>query len=66
MEQSLDFSIQTLLDIELRAKQETTEHYRATILHAEHTAKFVTSATLVDVATQGQQHREADLKHSLD
>jgi hypothetical protein len=65
MEQSLDFSIQTLLDIELRAKQETMEHYRATILRAEHAAEFVASAISVGVVTQGQ-HREADLKHSLD
>ena len=65
MEQSLDFSIQTLLDIELRAKQETMEHYRATILRAEHAAEFVTSATLVDIVTRGQCH-EADLKDALD
>lgn len=65
MEQSLDFSVQTLLDIKLRAKQETMEHYRATILHADHATEFVTSATLVDIVTQGQR-READLKDALD
>ena len=65
MEQSLDILVQTLLGIELRAKQETVEHYRATILHAEHAAEFVTSATLVDIVTRGQCH-EADLKDALD
>jgi hypothetical protein len=65
MEQSLDILVQTLLGIELRAKQETVEHYRATILHAEHAAEFVTSAILVDVVTRGQR-READLKDALD
>jgi hypothetical protein len=65
MEQSLYFLIQTLLGIELRAKQETMKHYRATILHAEHAAEFVTSATLVDIVKQGQR-READLKDALD
>ena len=65
MEQSLDYLIQTLLGIELRAKQETMEHYRATILPAKHAAEFVTSATLVDIVTQGQRH-EADLKDALD
>jgi hypothetical protein len=65
MEQSLDFSVQTVfLDIELRAKQGTVEHYRATILHAEHAVEYVTYATLLDVVTQ-RQHREADLKHAL-
>ena len=62
MEQSLDFSAHTLLDIKLRAKQETMEHYRATILHADHATEF---ATLVDIVTQGQR-READLKDALD
>lgn len=65
MKQSLDFLVQTLLGIELRAKQETMEHYRATILHAEHAAEFVTSATLADIVTR-EQHREADLKDALD
>jgi hypothetical protein len=64
MEQSLDFSIQTLLDIEIRVKQETMEHYRATILRADHAAEFMTSAILVGVVTQGQ-HREANPKHSF-
>lgn len=64
MERSLDFSVQTLLDMELRAKQETMEHYRATILHAEHAAEFVTYATLVDIVTQWE-HSEADLKQHL-
>lgn len=65
MEQSLDFLIQTLLGMELRAKEETMEHYRVTVFPAEHAAEFVTSATLVDIVTRGQCH-EADLKDALD
>ncbi len=65
MEQSLDYLNQTLLGIELRAKQETMEHYRMTILRAEHAARFVASATLVDIVTQGQR-RESDLKDALE
>lgn len=66
MEQSLNFLIQTLLGMELRAKEETMEHYRATVFFpAEHAAEFVTSATLVDIVTRGQCH-EADLKDALD
>ena len=65
MEQSLDFLVQTLIGIELRAKQETMEHYRATILHAEHAARFIVSATLMDIVTQGQR-RESDLKDALE
>ncbi|HKH86970.1 MAG TPA: hypothetical protein VKA40_10510 [Nitrososphaera sp.] len=51
--------------MELRAKEETMEHYRATVFPAEHAAEFVTSATLVDIVTRGQCH-EADLKDALD
>jgi hypothetical protein len=65
MEQSLDYLIQTLLSIELRAKQETMEHYRAMILHAEYAGEFLTSATLVNIVTQ-EQRRESDLKDVLD
>ncbi len=56
MEQSLDFLVQTLLDIELRDKQETMEEHQATILYAEHTDAFVASATLADIVTRGQRH----------
>jgi hypothetical protein len=65
MEQSLDFLVQTLLDIESRAKQETMEDYQARIVHTEHAAEFVTSATLADIVTQGQRC-EVDLKDALD
>jgi hypothetical protein len=61
MEQYLNFLVQTLVDVELRAKQETMENYQLTILHEEHTAEFVSSATLVDIVTWAQHH-EVDLK----
>jgi hypothetical protein len=64
MEQSLNFLVQPLVDIELIAKQETMEHYQATILHVERTAEFVSSATLVDIVTRAQRH-EVDLKDGL-
>ncbi|MDF2728119.1 MAG: hypothetical protein K0S84_1662 [Nitrososphaera sp.] len=65
MERSLDFLVQTPLDIELRANQETMEDYQVTIIHAEHAEEFVASATLADIVTRGQ-HRGADLKDTFD
>jgi hypothetical protein len=65
MKQSLDFLVQTLLDIELRDKEETMEEHEATILYAEHADEFVASATLADIITRGQ-YREADLKGAFD
>jgi hypothetical protein len=65
MERSLDFLVQTPLDIELRANQETMEDYQVTIIHAEHAEEFVVSATLADIVTRGQ-HRGADLKDTFD
>ncbi len=65
MEQSLDFLIQTLLDIELRGKQETMEEHQANILYAEHADDSVASVTLADIITRGQC-REVDLKVALD
>jgi hypothetical protein len=65
MEQSLDFLVQTPLDIELRANQETMEDYQVTIIHAEHAEELVTSATLADIVRWGQ-HRGADLKDTFD
>jgi hypothetical protein len=65
MEQSLDFLVQTLLDIELRDKQETMEEHQATILYAEHADEFAASVTLADIITRGQ-HLEVDLKVAFD
>ena len=56
MEQSLDFSVQMLLDGDLRVGQETMEHCRRMILGSEHTAQFVLSARLVDIVTQNHPH----------
>jgi hypothetical protein len=64
MKPSLDFLVQTLLDIQLRADQETMWHYGATILQAEYAAEFGTSATLMDIVTQDQCH-EVHLKDAL-
>ena len=65
MEQSLDFLVQILLDIELTDKQETMEEHQATIVYAEHTHEFVASVTLADIITRGQHH-EVDLKGARD
>ena len=66
MEQSLDFLVQTLLDIKLRdKKQETIEEHQATILYAEHAYEFVASVTLADIITRGQR-LEVDLKVAFD
>jgi bacterioferritin len=65
MKQSLDFLVQTPLDIELRANQETIEDYQATVLHAEYADEFVASAILADIVTWAQRH-EADLKDAFD
>lgn len=56
MEQSLDFLVQTLLNIDLRAEQETMEHNKETILQADHAAEFVSSATLMHIVTQNLYH----------
>jgi hypothetical protein len=56
MEQSLDFSVQMLLDGDLRVGQETMEHCRRMILRSEHAAQFVLSAKLVDIVTQNHRH----------
>ncbi len=66
MEQSLDFLVQTLLEVELRDKQETMEEHQATtILYAEHADEFVASVTLADIITRGQR-LEVDLKVAFD
>jgi bacterioferritin len=64
MEQSSDFLAQPLLDNGLRAELETMEHYRETILRAEHAPEFVRSAKLIDIIAQEERH-EVDLKNAL-
>ena len=60
MEQSLDFSVQMLLDGDLRVGQETMEHCRGMILRSEHAAQFVVS----DIVTQNHRH-EVGLNNAL-
>ena len=64
MEQSLDFSVQMLLDGDLRVGQETMEHCRGMILLLEHAAQFVLSAKLGDNVTQNHRH-EVGLNNAL-
>ena len=65
MEHSLNYLIQTVLDIELRGKQETMGDYRARVLQSKYAAKFVTSAILAaDIVKQGRCH-ESDLKDAF-
>ena len=56
MKQSLDFLVQTLLDIDLRSEQETMEHYSVMIIQTGHAAGFVRSTKLTDIVTQEQRH----------
>jgi hypothetical protein len=56
MEQSLDYSVQMLLDGYLRVGQETIEHFRGMILQSANAAQFVRSAKLVDIVTQNHRH----------
>jgi hypothetical protein len=58
MEQSLDFLVQKLLDIYLRAERETMERYLETILRAEYAAELVLSAKLKDIIIAQEQRRE--------
>lgn len=64
MEQSLDFSVQMLLDGDLRVGQETMEHCRGMIFRSEHAAQFVLSAKLGDIVTQNHRH-EVGLNNAL-
>lgn len=64
MEQSLDFSVQMLLDGDLRVGQESMEHCRGMILRSEHAAQFGLSAKLVDIVTQNHRH-EVGLNNAL-
>lgn len=65
MEQSLDFLVQKLLDIDLRAEQVTMERYRETILRAEYAAELVRSAKLMDIIIALEQRRETALKDAI-
>ena len=64
MKQSLDFLVQTLLDIDLRSEQETMEHYPVMIIQTGHAAEFVRSAKLMDIVTQEMRH-EVGLNDAL-
>jgi hypothetical protein len=65
MEQSLDFLVQKLLDICLRAERETMERYLETILRAEYAAELVRSAQLKDIIIAQEQRRETAVKDAF-
>jgi bacterioferritin len=54
----------TMLEIDLRAEQETIKNYRERIRQAEHSGEFALSETLRDIIRQEQDH-EIDLKDAL-
>ena len=54
----------TMLEIDLRAEQETIKNYRARILQAESSGEFALSEALRDIIRQEQDH-EIDLKDAL-
>jgi bacterioferritin len=54
----------TMLEIDLRAEQETIKSYRERILAAERAGEFALSAKLRDIIAQEQDH-EIDLKDAL-
>ena len=54
----------TMLEIDLRAEQETIKNYRERIRQAERASEFALSETLRDIITQEQDH-EIDLKDAL-
>ena len=54
----------TMLEIDLRAEQETIKNYRERILQAERSGEFALSETLRDIILQEQDH-EMDLKDAL-
>jgi hypothetical protein len=60
----LDFSVQMLLDTDLRAGEETMEDCRRMILESWYAAQFVRSAKLVDIVTQNRR-REVGLNNAL-
>jgi bacterioferritin len=54
----------TMLEIDLRAEQETIKNYRERIHQAERAGEFALSAKLRDIIAQEQDH-EIDLKDAL-
>jgi bacterioferritin len=54
----------TMLEIDLRAEQETIKNYRERIRQAEGSGEFALSETLRDIIRQEQDH-EIDLKDAL-
>jgi bacterioferritin len=54
----------TMLEIDLRAEQETIKNYRERISQAERAGEFALSAKLRDIIAQEQDH-EIDLKDAL-
>ena len=53
-----------MLEIDLRAEQETIKNYRERIRQAEHAGEFALSETLRDIIAQEQDH-EIDLRDAL-
>ena len=53
-----------MLEIDLRAEQETIKNYRARIFQAERAGEFALSAKLREIIAQEQDH-EIDLKDAL-
>ena len=53
-----------MLEIDLRAEQETIKNYRTRILQAERAGEFALSAKLREIIVQEQDH-EIDLKDAL-
>ena len=54
----------TMLEMDLRAEQETIKNYRERIRQAERSGEFALSETLRDIIRQEQDH-EIDLKDAL-
>jgi bacterioferritin len=54
----------TMLEIDLRAEQDTIKNYRERIRQAEHAGEFALSETLRGIIQQEQDH-EIDLKDAL-
>jgi bacterioferritin len=54
----------TMLEIDLRAEQETIRSYRERIRQAERAGEFALSETLRDIIAEEQDH-EIDLKDAL-
>jgi bacterioferritin len=53
-----------MLEIDLRAEQETIKNYRERIMQAERAGEFALSEKLRDIIAQEQDH-EIDLKDAL-